>query len=394
MKQLTFEGTIVLGKIMDAVGQGHRVIVLEGGSGSSKTYSLCQVILLLAAREENQTFTIARKTLPALKASAMRDFFNILKQAGLYDPQKHNKTDNIYQFRKNLIEFISVEDPQRVRSRRRQYLWLNEAIEFSLEDWRQLSMRTDKVIFVDYNPSNPYSWVYDEVFPRSDRVIIPSTYKDNPFLHPDLIKEIEHYKEIDENYWRIYGLGLKGIIKTLIFDNWDYCDELPEGEPIYGLDFGYNSPSGLARVGIKDDGFYLKELLYERFLTNQDLIKKMEEIGVPKTRELYPDSAEPQRIEEIKRAGFWVISADKDVKKGIDTMKSRKIYITKDSLNLIQEIKKYSWKEREGKILDEPVSINDHLLSAARYAIHTHLRERAYPYAPARDVGGVGWNHY
>ncbi len=392
--ELNLKGTIVLEKILDAIKQGYRICILEGGTGSSKTYSLCQAIILLAFQEDGQVFTIARKTLPALKTSAMRDFFNILKQAELYDPEKHNKTDNIYQFRNNLIEFISVEDPLRVRSRRRQYLWLNEALEFSLEDWRQLSIRTEKMIFLDYNPSNPYSWIYDEIFPRDDKIIIPSTYKNNPFLHLDVAKEIEHYKEIDENYWRIYGLGLKGIIKTVIFDNWDYCDELPEGEPIYGLDFGYNSPSGLVKIRIKDEGFYLKELLYERFLTNQDLIKKIEEIGVPKTREIYPDSAEPQRIEEMKRAGFWVIPSDKDVKKGIDTMKSRKIYITKDSLNLIQEIKKYSWKEREGKILDEPVPINDHLLSGARYAIHTHLRERSYPYTPPKDVGGVGWDHY
>jgi len=373
MEIIKIKGTIVLEKILEAAEQKYRIFVLEGGTGSSKTYSLAQAFILMMMKEEGQVFTIARKTMPALKATAMRNFFNILKEVNLYDPEKHNKTDNIYNLHNNLVEFISVEDPQRVRSRRRQYLWLNEAIEFSLEDWRQLSMRTDKAIFLDYNPSNPYSWIYDEIFPRNDKIIISSTYKDNPFLHSNIIREIEHYKEIDENYWRIYGLGLKGIIETLIISNWDYCDDLPEGIEIYGLDFGYNSPSALIKIVVRDEGFYLKELLYKKYLTNQDLIRELREIRIPKEKEIYCDSAEPQRIKEIKDAGFWALSSDKDVNKGIDTMKSRKIYITKSSLNLIEEIKRYSWKEKDGKLLDEPVALNDHLLSAARYAIHTYF---------------------
>ena len=392
--KVKLKGTSILERNLEAIKKGYRVIVNEGGTGSSKTYSIAQAFILLMMQDKGKVFTITRKTMPALKATAMRNFFDILKEAKLYNPEKHNKTDNTYQFHGNLVEFISVEDPLRIRSRRRQYLWLNEAIEFSLEDWRQLSMRTDKTIFLDYNPSNPYSWVYDEIFPRSDKIIIPSTYKDNPFLLPDIIREIEHYKEIDENYWRIYGLGLKGIIDTLIFNNWELCDELPEGEEIYGQDFGYNNPSALVKVVIKDNGFYLKELLYKRYLTNQDLIKELKRIGVPTRKEIYCDSAEPQRIKEIKDAGFWALPSNKDVKKGIDTMKSRKIYITKSSLNLIEEVKRYSWKEKEGRMLDEPVALNDHLISASRYAIHTYLKERGAPYIVPKTFGGAGWDRY
>ena len=149
-----------------------------------------------------------------------------------------------------------------------------------------------------------------------------------------------------------------------------------------------------SKVIIKDNGFYLKELLYKRYLTNQDLIKELKRIGVSTRKEIYCDSAEPQRIKEIKDAGFWALPSNKDVKKGIDTMKSRKIYITKSSLNLIEEVKRYSWKEKEGRMLDEPVTLNDHLISASRYAIHTYLKEKGAPYIMPKTFGGAGWDRY
>jgi phage terminase large subunit len=373
--KLFLEGTPVFEKNWDALKSSKRIIVNEGGTGSSKTYSIAQVFVLLMLKSKGAVLTIARKTMPALKATAMRDFFNILKQHNLYNPDRHNKSEGTYQYGTNLVEFISVDEPLRVRSRRRNFLWLNETNEFSLEDWRQLSMRTDGPIFFDYNPSYQFHWIYDEVIPRKDCIVIPSTFKDNPFLSKDLVREIEHYKEIDQNYWHIYGLGLRGMSEVMIFTNWDYCDELPEGDTIYGLDFGYNNPTVVLKIVLRDEGWYAEELLYKRYLTNAQLIKELEKIGVPQKKEIYCDSAEPQRIAELQNAGYWAMPADKDVSKGIDTVKSRKIFIKKNSLNIINEIKKYSWKKKGEEILDEPVKIFDHTMSALRYGIHTHHKE-------------------
>ena len=374
--KLQLEGTSVFQNNWQANQEKWRIIANEGGTGSSKTYSLAQVFLLfLIQAKKGCVLTVARKTMPALRATAMRDFFNILKQANLYNPNNHDKTNNTYTYRGNFIEFISVDDPARVRSRRRNYLWLNEANEFELEDWRQLSMRTVDTIFLDYNPSHQYHWLYDEVLPRKDCLIIKSTYKDNPFLSNKIIKEIEHYEEIDENYWRVYGLGLRGIKETTIYKNWAYCDELPEGDGIYGIDFGYNYPTAISEIKLRDEGWYAKERLYSKYLTNSQLIEKLKELNIPKQKEIYCDSAEPQRIAEIQNAGYWAIPADKDVRKGIDTINSRKLFITKDSLNLANEIKKYSWKQRGEEIDENPIKINDHLLDSMRYAIHSHYKE-------------------
>ena len=310
----------------------------------------------------------------------MKDFFTILKEWGWYDESNHNKSDNIYKLRNTEIEFISLDEPQKIRGRKRKVLWANEANELEYEDWRQLIMRTTGDIYLDYNPSDEFSWIYDHVLTREDCELIKSTYLDNPFLEEMIVDEIERLKGTDENYWKIYGLGERGVSSSKIYSHWQLCDDIPEGsERIFGLDFGYNNQTCLAEVGIKDDNIYARERLYRSFMTNGDLIEWLKK---HKMREkiIYADSAEPDRIQEIEDAGFFIEKADKAVLRGIDEIKKRKFFITKDSVNGIKEAKNYSWKTgKDGKKIDEPVKHNDHFMDAVRYAVHT--------YSNANDVG-------
>lgn len=352
-----------------------RIVVNQGGTRSSKTYSLAQLFVIRALQEKNHLFTISRKTLPALKATAMRDVLSILKELDLYDESNHNKTDYTYKLGSNEIEFVAVDQPQKIRGRKRNTLWLNEANEFSLEDFRQLSLRTTGQIFMDFNPSDEFHWIYEDILNRDDVTFIKSTYLDNPFLPPETIKEIERLKKTDENYWRVYGLGERGATNATIYNHWQYCEELPKkGEEIFGLDFGFNNPTALARVEMYDEDVYAEEVLYESFLTNSELIARFETLEISKNAIIYADSAEPQRIEEIRQAGYNVRPADKAVEKGVDNIKSRAFYITKESVNMQKEASSYKWKVRDGKPLDEPVKANDHLMDAIRYAVHTHSR--------------------
>lgn len=351
-----------------------RIVVNQGGTRSSKTYSICQLFIVRLLQEHNKVLTICRKTLPSLKSTAMRDFFEILEGLKIYDEARHNKTENTYRIGSNLVEFVSLDQPQKKRGAKRDYLWMNEANEFNLEDWRQLSFRTTGQIFLDFNPSDEFHWIYDEVLTRDDVTFIVSTYLDNPFLPDSIVKEIERLKELDENYWKVYGEGQRGASSATIYTHWQLCDALPEGgETIYGLDFGFNNPTALVQVVMKDNIIYAKELIYQSFMTNSDVIERLKELVPNKRAQLYGDAAEPNRIEEIYRAGFNIKAADKDVKKGIDSIKARGFYICKDSTNLLKEAKSYKWKEdKEQRVLDEPVKFNDHILDALRYAVHTH----------------------
>jgi len=344
---------------------------------SSKTYSLAQLFALRAIERKDGVFTICRKTLPSLKASAYRDYIEVLRSLDVFNEANLNKSELIYRIGNSETEFISVDEPQKIRGRKRVDLWINEANELTYEDFRQLLLRTTGQVFLDYNPSDEFHWIYEHVLPREDCEFIQSTYLDNPFLEASIIKEIELLKDVDPNYWKIYGLGERGVSESKVYSNWDLCDEFQEGcDIIYGLDFGYNNETALVRVGIKEKDIYVQELIYEKHLTNADLINKIKELDIKGL--IFADSAEPQRIEELLRAGISVRPTIKDgkVKLGIDLMKTYKIHVTKDSVNGQKEIRSYSWKtDRDGKVLDEPVKVNDHWLDATRYAVYTYAKQ-------------------
>ncbi len=244
------QGTRVL---KESSNTDKRFVVNQGGTGSSKSYSLAQLFIIKSFNVTGKVFSVVRKSMPSLRATAMRDFFSILENKGLYNENNHKKTENIYVLNGNEIEFFGLDEPQKVRSRRRDYLWINEANELNQEAFRQLNMRTNKQVFLDFNPSDEFHWIYDDILTRPDCKLIVSTYKDNPFLPKAVVKEIERFKELDPNYWNIYGLGQRGASEVRIYNNWDYIDSLPEGdERVYGLDFGFNNPSVLCEVVFKD----------------------------------------------------------------------------------------------------------------------------------------------
>lgn len=359
-----------------------KIVANQGSSGSSKTWSLAQKFMYLALTTERPILiSIVGKTFPALRATAMRDFFLVLREYGLYSEINHNKSEHIYRLELAEIEFFSADQPHKLKGRKRDYLWMSEADAFTWEDWIQLSIRTNIQISLDYNPSEEFHWIYEQVLTRNDCTYIHSTYKDNTFLEPERVKEIERLALIDENYWRVYGLGERGSNKAQVYTHAKIVSGLPmDREPdevIYGLDFGYNHPMALVRVSLYGDDVYTEELIYERNMTNGDLIARMQEIGVPKRATIWADPARADAIEEIYRAGFNIHPAEKNVLEGIKAVKSVSWYIPDNSPSLVREYRSYKWKQdKNGKVLDEPVKFMDDLMDAVRYPIYNHLKSR------------------
>lgn len=359
-----------------------RIVINQGGTRSGKTYSILQVLCEYCWMNKNcgSVITIVRKTLPALKGSAYRDFLKIIENEGWYVEENHNKSEMTYLLFGNLIEFISVDQPQKIRGRKRNICFINEANELSYEDFFQLNVRTTDKIIIDYNPSDEWHWIYDKLQIREDADFFITTYKDNPFLEKELIEEIERLEQADENHWRVYGLGQRGISTDTIYTHWQLVKDLPrKGEVFLGQDFGFNVPSALIRVEFYEGAIYCEELIYETKLTTNDLIERYKRIGLSKTTEIFCDSAEPKTIEEIRRAGYNAKQADKDVTEGIRKIKSLPLFISKSSSNIIKEIRSYKWKsDSNGKPVrdkdkDEPVKFNDHAMDALRYAVFTKL---------------------
>lgn len=381
------------GVITDLVGTGifrrnyastFRIVDNEGGVRSSKTMSLAQLFILKFFSEKDVTLTIFRKTMPALKATAMRDVVGLMKKYGVYDERKHNKTENIYHDGNNLLEFVALDEEQKVRGRKRDYAWLNEANELEHEDFKQIILRTTKQLYLDHNPVEDDHWIATDVMTRADCEYIHSDYRDNTFLEPEIIKEIELMREGDPGYWNVFGLGLRPAQGSKIYQHYQLIDDFPEDldEIIYGVDFGFNNPSAIIRVGRKENSWYWDELLYKTHLTNSMLIEEchaLREAGfMTYSMTGYADSAEPDRIQEFCDAGFNLHPADKAVKPGIDFVKGRPLFITKRSTNLLDNMRKLLWKTtKDGKVLDEPVKLNDHGPDAGRYAEYTHGKELA-----------------
>lgn len=362
-----------------------RIIIEQGGTRSGKTYNIIiWIIFGYCMRQTGKTVTIARKTYPALRSTAMRDFIGLLKEYDLYSELNHNKSSSEYMLNGNLIEFISLDQPTKVRGRKRDLLFINEANELFFEDWQQLIFRTTGKIILDYNPSDEFHWIYERVKTREDADFYITTYKDNPFLEPEIVKEIERLKYTDENYWKVYGLGQVGAAKSLIFTI-NLVDTIPDNAKLlsYGMDFGFtNDPTTLMAVYLHDTNLYIKELLYRTGMTNQDIAKELERLGIGRRDEVYADKAEPKSIEEIYRMGWNIKGADKgpgSVNIGIDMLKRYQLNVTKDSVNTIKEFRNYKFKEdKNGNVLNDPVDLFNHSIDAVRYATYSKLSKPNY----------------
>jgi phage terminase large subunit len=360
-----------------------RIVVNQGGSRSGKTYSLLQMLIIMAMQEKGKVYSIVRKSLPSLKMTAYRDFFEILRNLDLYDEARHNKSDYTYTLNGNLFEFISLDQPQKKRGARRDYLFCNEANELSWEDFFQLLVRTTGKIWIDYNPSDAFHWIYDRLLTRDDVTYIQSTYKDNPFLDKSIVEEIERLQNTDEDYWRIYGLGERGMSRATIFQFGNA--EVPQDATLlaYGMDFGYtNDPTALVAVYKAGDNLYLDELIYQTGLTNPDISNHLKSLNLDRRSEVFADSAEPKSIEELHRMGWNVKPTQKgadSVIVGIDVLKRHKLFVTPRSNNLIKEMQNYKWTEdKNSNLLNKPIDAFNHAIDAVRYATYNKLSRPNY----------------
>jgi len=370
------EVTLQTNKVFDLLQESDkRITVMQGGSRSGKTYNILIWFIVRLLQERDKTLTIVRQSLPSIKGTVLRDFIDILTKMNIYSEDNHNKTDQIYSLNGNVIEFVSADQPQKIRGRRRDYLFCNEANELSYEVWMQLIMRTEGKTVIDYNPSDISSYIYDHVIPRDDADFYITTFRDNPFLPKELVSELERLREADPNFWQIYGLGERGLNQDLIYTHFKTTEEMPtNGEVVYGIDFGFNNPSAVVKVIFYDGVIYAKEILYETRLTTNDLVDKLVEMGLGGSDEFFCDAAEPKTIEELIRRGFNAKGANKDVTEGIRTIKGNPLVIHQDSINLLKELRSYRWKtDRNGMKLDEPTKFNDHACDALRYAVFSKL---------------------
>ena len=296
-----------------------KIVICQGGTRSGKTYNiLLWLIFSYSQKYTGKTITIFRATYPALRATVMRDFFDILNKYDLYNEAKHNKSNSEYRLNGNLFEFVSIDQASRLKGRKRNLAFLNEANELSYSSYSQVLFRTVGTdgapsLILDYNPSDEYSYIYTKVKTRDDADFHITTYKDNKFLEQTLVDEIERLKETDEDYWRVYGLGQVGRNRATVF-KFNECDEIPDRAKLIarGLDWGFvNDPSVLVATYVLDNNMYIDELFYKYGMTNRDIHNELTKLNLTRADQIFADSSEPKSIDELYRYGWNIKAATK-----------------------------------------------------------------------------------
>ncbi len=368
----TLRLTKVFTDIVNA-SKSHRIIICQGGQGSSKTMSILQQFILIAKISDKRLIiTICSETLPHLKRGAMRDFFNILEEWGMYNEKNHNKSDNIYKINKSIIEFVSADQPGKMKSTRRHFAFLNEINNIDFHFWEQIEPRTRIGVYGDFNPDHEF-WVHTNVAKRDDAIILKSTYLDNPYLAESEKKSIESRRD-NKLWWQVYGLGEIGTREGNIYHNWQQIDDIDfpfSSEQYFAIDWGFtNSPTVLIRTATIRDVIYVHEEIYQTELPNRILIEMIRAKGINKEL-IIADSEDPKSIAELAEAGLNVKGSIKFpgyVNKAIENLQMKKIHVTKSSINIIRELRNYQWiyDKKTNKYINTPVKESDHALDALK----------------------------
>ena len=375
-----------------------RINLLYGGAGSGKSWSIAQYLLFEKLFGEHGIRILAvRKTGPHLRKSSWLLTNDMIDKYDL--PVKRNKTDLTISTNSNTMFFAPLDDPQKLKSMEQpNYIWAEEATELTYDDYKQLNLRCrgpnangKNKLFYSFNPDDEHSFLHPLVDDPPDNTAVNySTYKDNAFLEPDYVDELERLKEIDLTYWKIYGEGVWASPENIIYTNWDIIDEWPDDdwfdEVIYGVDFGTTNPSAVIEIGIKDWELWERQLLYETGLSPSLFIMRFGELGIDKSKLIYADSAMPGMITEIANGGWYFVNpsvkGQNSVFEGIRKVKDFRIHMHRESVDLIRERKGYKLREdRNGNPIEgSPVKFRDHLMDAERYAIFTHFHEEETPF--------------
>jgi phage terminase large subunit len=374
-------------------------VIFEGSTRSTKTYSIIQYLIIKWCVEQpGSVVRVFRYDSTTHNSTTIADFKEIMRTLDLWDEGSWNGQEKVFRWSNgSIFAFSATSDPQKLHGLKQHVAFFNEAMEIQEDAYTQTSYRTTHLTIFDFNPSYNKHWLFEQFID----VVLPnvaykhSTYKDNPFLTPKQIGEIEKYEPTPENKkrgtadaykWSVWGLGERGRVEGAIFKLFDVVDFFPDPRNCQryglGLDFGFSlDPTAIVECALFQDGLYLRELCYETgLITTENTTRPGEpsiegvlnELSIDKEVKIYADCACPQQIQDLRFSGFNVVPCVKgpgSVLQGLDLMRQRKIYIHKASHNLRMEMEHYTWKRgiRDGEWKRDPIDKWNHLIDGARY---------------------------
>lgn len=380
---MKIQTTRVYSEVSDAVKRGCRTISAQGSSRSSKTYNIVLFLCLYLLEHANTRLSVVRKTLPAIRGSVLYDFKDILVRLGIWADANFNKSEMIYTFPNgSFVEFFSTDQEQKLRGRKRDILFVNEANELSFVEWQQLAMRTAQFKILDYNPSfSEDHWIM-KLNEESGVYHFITTYRDNPFLEQTIIDEIESLQTKSPTLWQIYGLGKRAIVEGIVFPRIEQVAEFPDWckSEFIGIDFGYtNDPTAIVKVGYAvnaddEECLFIDEICYRTRMTTGDICDALRPY---RNMTIDAESADPRLIDEIHKSGARIYPVKKgtgSIEAGIARMQTFRIFVTARSLNVLKEFRNYTYaQDKDGRWLNIPIDAYNHAIDAVRYVVMSEL---------------------
>ncbi|WP_163579112.1 PBSX family phage terminase large subunit [Gracilibacillus saliphilus] len=364
-----------------------------GGASSGKSHGVVQKIVLKALKtwSKPRKVLFTRKVAATIKDSIFEDVKSCLSDFKLLDHCKINMTDYRIELPNGAVFlFKGMDNPEKIKSIKGiSDVVMEEATEFNLEDYTQLTIRLrerthkDKQLFLMFNPVSKLNWVYKYFFENgtpNDTVIIHSTYTDNRFLDETVKRTLEALAERNPAYYRIYALGDFATLDKLVFPK--FTKKVIDREGIrhlpsyFGLDFGYvNDPSAFIhlKVDIDNKKLYILDEYVKKGMLNNEIAEVIKNLGYSKER-IIADSAEQKSISEIRQRGINRIAPARkgkdSIMQGIQFIQQFNICVDERCFKTIEELENYTWKKdkRTNEYMNEPVDTYNHCIDAIRYA--------------------------
>lgn len=402
----------------------YRQIVSMGGSRSSKTYSILQILMLEMISRKKLKITVWRDTKVTCRATVMEDFKKIIMaDYNLYKKFKENKQTGRFTYMPTGSEIIfeGADSVGKVLGGAQDISYFNEITEFAKAVYLQITQRTAETVLADYNPSKDF-WLED-YRNDPDSKFIHSTFKNNAYCPDNIVTQLLSYepwesgsyeiidseifykglpisddnqppphelnvkrKTADMYMWLVYGLGLGSEKPNRIYRGWKKINEAVfdsiDAVSYFGFDFGSSNPSACVEVKYDGDGaFYVYPRLYKPLtLTTESLSTTLKnEIPSMRLNEdlVIGDSAKQAYIDNLISIGYMADGAVKgngSIESGIITVQGFTIYYV-DDMDFSKEYNNYSWEtDRYEKATDKPIKKDDHYMDALRYII-TYLVE-------------------
>lgn len=364
-----------------------KIVINQGGTSSGKTEALIRVLFTIAIIRSGYIITVISNTVPKLKEDALRIAKNVARLPAITPFLKtYNETERIYTFKnESIIEFKSFEDELQAMGGKRHILYINEATRIPYMIFYQADLRTSVRTFMDYNPTAEF-WVHSKVL--NNKIEFPSTkvirswHVHNPYLTQEQHDRIERIQ--DPQLKKVYARGLTGILKGIIYPNWEEVEDFPWTDGIiWYVDWGFSKKETAdqtagGRIAFKpkdsEYDFIADELCYARGLPVTEVARLFFEAGYKSGQPCYCDHS-PENIRELRLLGITAIPAAKgpgSVISGILFMRNKKVAYTKRSENIRMERGKYKFLEIDGIVTNQPIDEFNHQMDGIRYGGHTH----------------------